>query len=473
MLLQPGFASDDDAAMTAAGKSRRHTPSARVRRHLTAFAIGLAAIWIPVAAYVLASPLVYTSEFSLILPGSGASSTVSISDIGQASTSATSPYASGVVSPTATYKRLLGARRVRKAAAKSLGVTLDEFGAPDIELVEETSLIIAGMDGPDPATAQWRAATLLKSFMDELDRLRQDEIKRRGEGVQAPVSEYEKGVAAARERIAALQASSGLISTAQYEALVASVETLEGQLREHEADSQRAEGEAVALRDALDATPESAALTLKLNADTEFQVLVAEMSKYASDLATARGAYGERHPEVVAAREAYEGARSRLRDRAREVTGLDETDLDGKIEMSVSGERAALLSQLVKAATECKGLKQQVAKLKDSLDKQRKEVMRLVGPAATLDGLNRDYQVAEAVFASALARTDTTKTDVYSSYPLIQVLEDATLPENPSSPHVLIALAAGAGAVFFLLVAHGLVWIRRPLIGLLVQRAEG
>lgn len=379
----------------------------------------------------------------------------------------------GAVSPTATYKRLLGARRVLKSAAGALGLTLRDFGEPDVRLVDETSLILVEMDGPDPATAQERAAALLQSFMGELDLLRRDEVQRRGDGVQGPVSEYEKGVAAARARIAALQASSGLISTAQYDALVASVETVEAQLREREAELRRAVGEAAALRNALGVAPAAAALTLKLHADTEFQVLAEQMSKYAGELAAARGAYGENHPELVAAGDAYEGARSRIRVRAREVTGIGEADLDRNIDMSVSGERAALLSRLVKTATEADGLKQQAAALRASVAAQRAETMRLVGPAAALDDLNRDYRVAEAVFASALARTDTTKTDVYSSYPLAQVLEDATLPEKPSAPHATIALAGGVAAVLRLLVAHALVWIRRPLIVFIVRRAEG
>ena len=82
-----------------------------------------------------------------------------------------------------------------------------------------------------------------------------------------------------------------------------------------------------------------------------------------------------------------------------------------------------------------------------------------------------DFSVAEAVFASAMARTQTSKADLYASYPLVQVLEDPSLPDEPSSPKRKLALAAGIAATVFLLMGLFLAWLRRPLISRLL--AEG
>lgn len=118
------------------------------------------------------------------------------------------------------------------------------------------------------------------------------------------------------------------------------------------------------------------------------------------------------------------------------------------------------------------GLAAELAALEASLVQREADVQRLMAPAAALDDLNRDYQVAEAVFTSALARTDTTKADVYASYPLVQVLEDASLPDRPSSPKKLIAIAAGIAATLCLIVAVTLAWVRRPLIDKLTGAAK-
>ena len=97
-------------------------------------------------------------------------------------------------------------------------------------------------------------------------------------------------------------------------------------------------------------------------------------------------------------------------------------------------------------------------------------VAGLTDAAAELEGLKRDHAVAEAVFASALARADTSRTDLFVSYPLVQVLEDPSLPDYPSSPRRKLAVAAGGAASLCLLIGLGMGWLRRPLIDRLLAR---
>ena len=42
--------------------------------------------------------------------------------------------------------------------------------------------------------------------------------------------------------------------------------------------------------------------------------------------------------------------------------------------------------------------------------------------AAKLADLQRDHQIAEAIFSSALAKLDTSRLDIYATYPLTQLL---------------------------------------------------
>ena len=444
----------------------------RLPRYGMLGALSLLALWVPVMLYLSLAPTRFTSEVSLILPGSGASASVNLSDIGQASSSASSPYSSSAVSPTATYKRLLGANRVLVEAARRIGIDRRSLGAPRIRLVDETSLILFELTGANPEEAQIRARAVLGSFLDELDRLRVDEVARREASARAPIEGYEREVRRIRDRIGALQRESGLTSVAQYEALVADAEALEVRVRETKARLEQKESEMYRLSATLGVDTATAALTLKLHSDTEFQSLADTMSAHAADLATARGKYGERHPQLVAARDAHAGARARLYSRAEVITGMPRDAIDQKIDMSPGGERGALLAELIRVAAAREGLAAELETLSASHAARADDVVRLMGPAAKLDDLNRDYQVAEAVFASAMARTDTTKSDIYASYPLVQVLEDASLAEAPSSPKANLAIAAGAGASFFLLIALALAWMRRPLIGRLLSKSD-
>lgn len=444
----------------------------RLPRYALISGLCLLGLWGAIGAYVTLAPKSYTSEVSLILPGAGSAASINLSDIGQASSSASSPYSGSSISPTVTYKRLLSANRVIEAAAGIVGIDQRAFGSPRIRLVDETSLIMFEVKAGSAEASQLHATALLNSFFSELDRLRNDEIARRAESVQAPIAEYENDVRKIRHQISKLQAESGLASIAQYEALLADTMALRGEVLKTQAAYRHAADQASALMVSLNVDPKLAGLTLRLHADTEFQELAQTVSTFASELAAAQGKYGDRHPKVVAARNSLGGARSRFYARASLVTGLDREVMDKSIDLSPDGERGALLATLVNATAKRDGLAAELAALEESYLQREADVQRLMAPASALDDLNRDYQVAEAVFTSALARTDTTKADVYASYPLVQVLEDASLPVEPSSPKKLIAIAAGICATFCLIVAVTLAWVRRPLIDRLTGAAK-
>jgi uncharacterized protein involved in exopolysaccharide biosynthesis len=90
--------------------------------------------------------------------------------------------------------------------------------------------------------------------------------------------------------------------------------------------------------------------------------------------------------------------------------------------------------------------------------------------AAEMKDLERDFSVAEAVFASAIARAQSSKLDVYASYPLVQVLENPSLPTKPSSPNRKLALMAGIAATLMLLFSLAMGWIRIVLISRLLTK---
>ncbi|MEL6576171.1 MAG: hypothetical protein AAFQ81_09800 [Pseudomonadota bacterium] len=441
----------------------------RLPRYALMAFLGVAALWVPVVAYLQLAPVRYTSSVSLILPGSGASNSISLSDIGQASSYANSPYASPSLSPTVTYKRLLGSQRVLAAAAGRLGeeAALDE---PRVRLVDQTGLVIFETRGAAPEDAQARARALTAAFLAELETLRRDEQTRRANSAHTAIAEYEDAVAAIRREITALQRTSGLSSPEQYAEIVRDREALAARLRDLDAAFQQTRSRVATLEAVLGIDARVAASALKLHADPEFRTLASAMSAAAAELAAARGEYGEQHPVLVQARDHYRGTIGRMEARAAALTGIASGRLAGKVDLGADGERASLLSDLVRLVAERDGLAEQRAVLTQKLEAADTRVAELMEAAARLDDLRRDYQVAEAVFASALARVDTSKADLFASYPLVQVLEGASLPDSPSSPQKLIAIAAGLAGTLCLLFALALAWLRKPVIDWLIRK---
>ena len=443
----------------------------RMPRYAATAILGAALIWAPLLGYLKTAPLSYRSTTSLILPGSGASASMNLNGIGQASSYANSAFASNAVSPTETYKRLLGADRIVDAAALSLGITRSALGAPRIRLVDQTSLIHIEMNGGSPEEAQARGDALLQAFFKELDALRADEVSTREDSGTEAITDYRIAVGQTRERIEALQTESGLMSVDQYDTLVDRHMSLEAMILDRRAGLSERQATVWALEIQLGLNAESAAATLKLFADSGYRALLDEVAELEVALSDANAIYGSRHPRVEAARNARNEASTTVLRLAEDVTGLDAETI-AALDIAPQGARAELLSELVRKQVELNAAEEELRTLDAQFAAGQTELDRLAPIAAEMQDLERDFSVSEAVFASAIARTESGKSDVYASYPLVQVLEDPSLPEKPTSPNRKLALFAGIAATLMMLMGLSLGWIRNVILSRLLVKPK-
>jgi uncharacterized protein involved in exopolysaccharide biosynthesis len=452
-----------------AGQTRDFAPPSRPG---SALVYGLAAIWIPIAVYLVAAPSRYTSQLALILPGAGVSTSINLSDIGQASSTASSPYASASLSPTVLYKNLLESVGVVERAAHSMGMKPTEFGKPFVKLIDETSLIHFDMTGRSPEDARERAMAVLNALLAELDKLRADEIKNRELAAKGSIGAYEAAVDSVRTKISALQSESGLNSGEQYAGIVTATEALQVRVAETQAALDDKEASVRSLSNLLRISADMAAATLKAVADPELSSLSAAAAKDSSDVAELEQRFGAKHPKFLEAQSRALGTRTRMIARVATLTGFSPDEIRDHIDLTPTGERVTLLARLLTLSTERDGLAGQLKSQNEELQKNRARVHTLLEVASRLETLNRDYKVADAVFTSALARNNASKTDIFASYPMLQVAEPATMPHERSSPNLLIATGAGAAASLLLLIGLTLASLRRPLIRKIVEARE-
>ena len=450
----------------------RPDDSGRVLRYLLVIAVGLCIAWLPAIAYLKYSHIQYTSHFSLILPGAGSSSSINLAEIGQASSASSSAYASASLSPTITYKNLIMSANVINAAAASLDVDPDSLSVPLIKLVDETSFISVDMTGKTPEEARNRAEAIQSAFFAELSKLRNDEIASRESATTETLKQYQTAVDNVRRQISELQVQSGLNSMEQFNALVTAADSLKTHMAEASAALAKDQQAISSLSLNLNTSPSLAALTLKLHADPEFAALAEATSKAESDYAETGRQFGPNHPKVVDSRAKFAGARKEMLARAQLLTGLKLQALAKQVDLAPTGQRPILLMQLVTLQADADGLSGELISYKSGLEVDRQQIANLTATAAKLDGLNRDYKVAEAVFASALARINTSKTDIFASYPMVQVTEAAIMPLTPSSPNKKVAFGAAAASTVLLLIGLLLGWVRRPLIDKLLATAK-
>lgn len=440
-------------------------------RYIMFAAFGAFLIWVPLLGYLKTAPLAFSSTTTLIMPGTGAAASMNVEGIGQASSYANSAFSSNSVSPTETYKRLLGADRIVDAAAQSLGIDRSELSVPRVRLVDQTSLIHIEMTGGTPLEAQRRGDALLQAFFAELDALRADEVSTREGADQSALEDYRVSVAQTRSQISALQAGSGLLSVRQYDALLNRHLKLETVILAQRAklNMRRASIGALEVQLGVDAT--RAALTLKLFADAGYLTLLDEVARRDVNLAEANSKFGRRHPKVQDALEARKQAKITATQLAQGAIGLDAAEIL-ELDIAPEGARADLLSDLVRKQVELTAAQEESAALEAQLSEGETKIDQLAETAARLQDLERDFSVAEAVFSSAIARSQSSKSDVYASYPLVQVLENPSRPDRPSSPNRMLVYLTGVAATMMMLLGLFLGWIRSALLSRLMTKSR-
>ena len=441
----------------------------RFLRYLLVLGLGWMVIGILAAAFFFLTPKTYSSGFTLILPGAGSSSSVNLSSLGQATSNTSSPFGSHSLSPTENYKRLLQSFRLRGKVADTLDLPIAEVPAPSIKLANQTKLMYVSVRASSPDAAQRLAETWLVSFEQELDALREEEQSLRDMAYRDTLAGFETAVRDAQAKIIAFQSEYGLISVEQFRELVGQTETLRIELERAQAEMQVARSEVMRLSEILGISPEQAIDILTLLSDSAFQALIEAQSKATTTHSELADMFGPNHPEVISATNELSGLNKGLFERGRMLIGFESFATLDRAYYTSKGERSALIARLVDAAVKYTGVQKRRDAVREQLVNTQRRVEDLSVPATELDGLLRDHQVAETVFASALARIDTNRTDIFASYPLTQTVETPGLPGSPATPSKKFIMLGTIAGMLFYAIGLALLWIRLPIIRALLK----
>jgi uncharacterized protein involved in exopolysaccharide biosynthesis len=389
-----------------------------------------ALIWGVALGYLHFAPTKYTCEWSLILPGAGAGSSLNIADIGSVDSLTPSPFGgNSSIDPRANYKAIAESYTVLAAAAKSLNLPVQQFGKPRIKMVDQTSLLEFSIEASTPQQAQKKALALDIALENRINYLRLNEINLRQKGFGTAIASARERLEKAQRRLVDYKTQTGIVSTDQLKSLVTVVDDLRRSQIELLGQRARSDSHLGQLTQSLGLTPQQAASAFMLQVDPLFQQYMKDYSEATTSLVIYRAKWGENHPQVIKEVARQNTSQTALRKRASSLMGrsIDEATLQ-KLNLSSNGisgtNRAALFQDLVSSKADASG---QLGGIEGRLkDLAKKEFV--------LEGLQRDLQVAEAIFSSTLAKIDVGKTDIFASYPLVQTLLDPGLPDAPSSP---------------------------------------
>ena len=418
--------------------------------------------------YLKTTPPTYISKLIVHVGGSVPGVNVNLPSIGQASTSSGTAFGSHS-DPRENYKLMATSSTILTAAASALDIPKSELGKPIINLINNTTLLEFQVKAHDPEEAQQKAQAIYDALYERLEVLRKEEQQERDKTATKVLFDAKIKLTNAQNTISSYKTESGLNSADQIKNLIANLGTLQIQYIQTAAEYRQISDSLNQQISTLGLQPQEAADALVLATDQEFQKILEQYTNANATLIELRGSRGENYPDLVKARQERESsldallARGQiLLDKSLEKLSLELLILDNS---SGSGaKRADLFAQLVDLKAEQEGLFGKITEFEEQISRLNNELTILTQKETILDNLTRDAQIAEAVFASTLTKIDLSKGDPFASYPMMQVIEEPSLPTEPSAPKAALVFAGTFIGCFLVSTGLTILWWREPLV---------
>lgn len=440
------------------------------RPYLVTGIVSYAVLTIMVLAYLAKEPR-YTSQMELVLPGTGSSSSVTLDNVGQVVSQTNAPYSGGGFNPRVNYKEMLSSRGVRERAAEQLNMTVDEFGKSKIKLTEQTSIITLSTNHNSPKVAQAKAQSLYESLQTELDNLREDEVARRDQSIKHVLNQYRERMNITRSAIVDFQQRSMLVSSDQMQQLIKTLSGVKERRVYLSADIQKLEQYINHLSEELGVSPKLAGQAFALQSDVEFRAYIVELQTSITQLSEYSSRWGINHPKVIAQQKRLDFTRTSINKRSKEIFGIEVNEVFKTLNFDLRPKHSQLFADLIEAYASQQGQHAMLIELDRSENHLSDQLKIHSREVVELERLQREFSMAEAIFTSAAGRLEASKSDIFASYPVVQMLTPPSSPNKSSSPSNLIA--AAAAIVGFVFITFGLFTLchRKYLIQALLKKS--
>ncbi|MEO1669291.1 MAG: response regulator [Cyanobacteria bacterium J06631_2] len=439
--------------------TRGNAKSPRVRKswksYLPYWLGGNILLWSAAILYLMLKSPTYTSKWSVSLPANQNSSSVNIPDIGSLSSDVDSPYRSDIFDPRENYKYLLKEKEILTTAATALNMERSEFGKPEIEIVDNTTMMEISMEGDTPELAREKAIALQTTLEQKLRELRQGQIGQSAQSLEASLSKSRLALDEARRKLADFKASSAIGSSNKADNLSENLEDLRRQEAEAQAELKQTRVQAQNLANNLGLSPQSARDAFALHSDSLFQQYLAEYTRSSGELVTLEAKFQASSPLVTDKQAEAATAYQSLLDRGGKVIGRSfSPELLQQLNLRTGNDnnsyRGGLLKDLVSLQSQADGLEARGAELTRQVSRLEQQENVMVRQESTSARLQQEAKFAETVYSSNLAKSRLSESDLYNAYPQIQVAFQPSLPKKPSSPNpALVGLGTFMASVFY------------------------
>lgn len=420
-------------------------------------------VLVMVMLYLQKEP-VFSSNMALVLPGSGTSHSFQIDEVGQAKAQTKSPFSAAAFNPRVNYKEMLRSREVIERASGGVHMSIEGFGLPKVKLTEQTSIIEVDVLASSGDLAKEKAWSLYNALQGHLDMLRADEALRRHESVQSVLDQYRVRLNETRQALVDFQQRALLVDQDQVSQLMLTLSDTKSKIMYAKAEAKQKEDFVQQLSFDLGVSPALAGKAFALQTDTQFRGHLKELDASATEYSEFRSMWGQNHPKVKASEKRLAYAQNVAFKRSAAVLGDVVARSLHTVNLDASPDRSRLFGDLMDSYARLQGLLAQVSELETAQSRLDDKLRIFARESKELERLQREYDLAEAVFTSAAARLEAGKADVFASYPVVQLLTAPNAPIQQKSPSLKIAILGLVAGFLLITVSLLIIWQRAYLV---------
>jgi hypothetical protein len=399
--------------------------------------IGNITVWLLAIIILQFIPSEYISKGSISVTGVGSQEKVFLPNAGQATSGDRneSPYNYiETVDPRENYMYLALDEIVLRKAASNVGMSLDDFGEPEVKLIDGTTIIEFTFGGETPSEAQKKAKSLYQALYERVTYLRKEELRSQQSTLKESSVSARRNLLDAKQKLYEFTSKSPLKTIEQVDHLSEQIETLKAQKSTVSSQRNAINSRIQQTASNLNLSGQSAKDALILLDDPIFQKYLEEYGISITQLNMASGNLTANNPLIVQETARREQAWNALKNRSRVLLKKDvDRQLIDQLSIKAQGERQGIAKDLLNQKAEQKSLITQAKTLDQEIRDLSLQLQTLSQEKLKLDRLQQDEKLAESIFLSKVAQLNIEKPDYATSYPPLQLISSPTLPDEDES----------------------------------------
>ena len=424
-------------------------------------------IWLLALALLQLVKPSYTSKGSIIIPGVANQSNVVVPGLGVASASnkeGQSPYSYLLkIDPRQNYQYIGMSDAVLSQAAKTLDMSVEEFGEPIIILSEGTTIIEFSIEGKTAEEAQQKGQAFYQALVNHTDYLRATQANQQKENSQKTLQSSRTNVREAQSKLSQFRNNSALKVTRQISTVSDQLEELRLNKANLITQEQAASSRFRQLETSLNLSADLASDSLLIIDDRVLQESLNTYSSKLKELQLLSSSMTAQNPQVIEAKEEVETLKRSIVTRASQLLNRPVNLLTiERLSLGAKEGRQELVETLLTLQAEQKAVENQIAETDKQIVSLESRLNTLIAEQPVLNRLAQDVQLSESILVSEAAKLNLNQPESATSYPVIQLLSEPSLPEEPDRNLNKTIILGALASSFLLTTGIVMFWWEKP-----------